>query len=77
MYKRLITIPGRGLITATALTASIGNANCFRNGRQLSAWLGLGPSQHSSGGKEKLLSISKRGGCIFAYSFNPRSKIRI
>ena len=61
MYKRLITIPGIGLITATALTASIGNANCFRNGRQLSAWLGLVPRQHSSGGKEKLLSISKRG----------------
>lgn len=61
VYKRLITIPGIGLITATALTASIGNANCFRNGRQLSAWLGLVPRQHSSGGKEKLLSISKRG----------------
>ena len=61
VYKRLITIPGICLITATALTASIGNANCFRNGRQLSAWLGLVPRQHSSGGKEKLLGISKRG----------------
>lgn len=61
IYKRLITVPGIGLITATALIASIGNASCFRNGRQLSAWLGLVPRQHSSGGKEKLLGISKRG----------------
>lgn len=61
MYKRLITVPGIGLITATALIASIGNASCFKNGRQLSAWLGLVPRQHSSGGKEKLLGISKRG----------------
>ena len=61
LYKRLITVPGIGLITATALIASIGNASCFKNGRQLSAWLGLVPRQHSSGGKEKLLGISKRG----------------
>lgn len=65
VYKRLITIPGIGLITATALTAFIGNANCFRNGRQLLAWLGLVPRQHSSGGKEKLLGISKRGDVFF------------
>ncbi|OZG32052.1 transposase [Rickettsia endosymbiont of Culicoides newsteadi] len=56
-----MTIPGIGLITATALIASIGNASCFENGRQLSAWLGLVPRQHSSGGKDKLLGISKRG----------------
>ena len=61
LYKRLDTVPGIGLITATALIASIGNASCFKNGRQLSAWLGLVPRQHSSGGKEKLLGISKRG----------------
>jgi transposase len=60
-YKQLTDIPGIGLITATALIATVGNANCFKNGRQLSAWLGLVPKQHSSGGKEKLLSISKRG----------------
>ena len=41
--------------------ASVGNANLFKNGRQLSAWLGLVPRQNSSGGKEKLLGISKRG----------------
>ena len=60
-YQQLIDILGLGLITATALIASIGNASCFENGRQLSAWLGLVPRQSSSGGKEKLLSISKRG----------------
>lgn len=60
-YQQIITIPGIGLITATALIASIGNGSCFENGRQLSAWLGLVPRQASSGGKEKLLGISKRG----------------
>ncbi|WP_375330748.1 IS110 family transposase [Candidatus Tisiphia endosymbiont of Oplodontha viridula] len=60
-YQRLTAIPGLGLITATALIASIGNATSFENGRQLSAWFGLVPRQHSSGGKDKLLGISKRG----------------
>lgn len=60
-HQQLMTIPGIGLITATALIASIGNASCFENGRQLSAWLGLVPRQHSSGGKDRLLGISKRG----------------
>lgn len=59
--QQLMSIPGIGLITATALVSSIGNARNFENGRQLSAWLGLVPRQHSSGGKEKLLGISKRG----------------
>ena len=56
-----MAIPGIGLITATALIASIGNAANFENSRQLSAWLGFVPRQHSTGGKEKLLGISKRG----------------
>ncbi len=60
-YQRLTAILGLGLITATALIASIGNATSFENGRQLSAWFGLVPRQHSSGGKDKLLGISKRG----------------
>lgn len=60
-YNRLKEIPGIGLITATALIAAIGNADNFTSGRQLSAWLGLVPKQHSSGGKETLLGISKRG----------------
>lgn len=60
-YQKLKAVPGLGLITATALIASLGNVTNFKNGRQLSAWLGLVPKQHSSGGKEQLLGISKRG----------------
>jgi len=59
--QRLEQIPGIGPLTASALVASIGNARHFKNGRQLSAWLGLVPRQHSSGGKATLLGISKRG----------------
>lgn len=59
--KRLEKIPGFGVLTASALVASIGNASCFKNGRELAAWLGLVPRQHSSGGKTLLLGISKRG----------------
>jgi transposase len=59
--KRLEKIPGVGWLTATALVASIGDARTFKNGRQLAAWLGLVPRQHSSGGKPRLLGISKRG----------------
>mgnify|MGYP001593724351 CR=1 FL=1 len=59
--RRLQKIEGVGPITATALVASIGNARNFKNGRQLSAFLGLVPRQHSSGGASKLLGISKRG----------------
>lgn len=54
-------IPGIGLITATALIAAIGNASHFENSRQLVAWPGRAPHQHSSGGKQVLLGISKRG----------------
>src|SRR5437868_3925488 len=59
--KKLAEIPGIGPITASALVASIGDAKVFKNGRQLAAWLGLVPRQHSSGGKNTLLGISKRG----------------
>ena len=59
--RRLATIPGVGVITATALVATIGDSAQFRSGRQLSAWLGLVPRQHSSGGKDRLGRISKRG----------------
>jgi len=58
---KLEKIPGIGPITASALVASIGNAKNFDDGRQLAAWLGLVPKQHSTGGKSKLLGISKRG----------------
>jgi transposase len=58
---RIAQIPGIGPLTASALVASIGDVSAFRNGRQLAAWLGLVPRQHSSGGKPHLLGISKRG----------------
>jgi transposase len=59
--KRLEAVPGIGPLTASALVASVGDAKSFKNGRQLAAWLGLVPRQDSSGGKERLLGISKRG----------------
>jgi transposase len=58
---KLAEIPGVGSITATAMVASVGNARDFGSGRQLAAWLGLVPRQHSTGGKSVLLGISKRG----------------
>ncbi|WP_316157571.1 IS110 family transposase [Cupriavidus sp. BIC8F] len=59
--KRLMQIEGVGPITATALVASIGDPRLFDSGRQFAAWLGLTPRQHSSGGKARLGSITKRG----------------
>ncbi|MGT2452084.1 IS110 family transposase [Cupriavidus basilensis] len=59
--QRLMTIPGIGMLTATALVATIGDARGFRSGRQLSAYLGLVPRQHGTGGKVRLGAISKRG----------------
>jgi len=59
--RRLLSIPGIGAKCATALVAAIGDINAFRNGRELAAWLGLVPRQCSTGGKARLLGISKRG----------------
>jgi len=59
--RRLLTIPGIGPLTATALTAAIGHGGAFRKSRDLAAWLGLVPRQHSTDGKARLLGISKRG----------------
>lgn len=59
--QRLEQVPGIGPLTATALTAMVGDAKNFKNGRQLAAWIGLVPRQHSSGGKPTLLGMSKRG----------------
>ena len=59
--KRLDEIPGVGPALATALVASIADPKAFRSGRDFSAWIGLVPKQHSSGGKDKLGSISKQG----------------
>ena len=59
--KRLQTIPGIGPMIATALVAAIGSIDNFKNGRELAAWLGLVPRQHSTGGRNQLMGISKRG----------------
>jgi transposase len=59
--KRLDAIPGVGPVLATALVATVADPRAFRSGRDFSAWIGLVPKQHSSGGKDKLGSISKRG----------------
>lgn len=59
--QKLMRLIGIGQVTATALTASIGNGHDFRNGRQLAAWLGLVPGRHGSGGKTRLGSITKAG----------------
>ena len=58
---RLQQIPGIGPITATALISAVGDGTQFKCGRDMAAWLGLTPRQHSSGSKERLLGISKRG----------------
>jgi len=59
--QRLIKIPGVGYITASAIVAAVGDASVFKNGREFAAWLGLTPREHSTGGKQRLLGISKRG----------------
>ena len=61
LCKKIALVGGVGPITATAMVAAVGEAKGFRNGRHLSAWLGLVPRQYSSGGKSQLKGISKRG----------------
>jgi transposase len=59
--RRLTSIPGIGALNATALVAAVGNAQTFARGRDLAAWLGLVPRQATTGGKPRLLGITKRG----------------
>ena len=59
--RRLMTIPGVGPVVATAIMATVGNARGFASGRHLAAWLGLVPGQRSTGGKERLIGITKAG----------------
>ena len=59
--RRLVAIPGIGPVTATALIAAIGNGGAFHKGREFAAWMGVVPREHSTGGQQKLLGISKRG----------------
>lgn len=76
LSQKLAEVPGIGPITASALVASVGNANNFKNGRQLAAWIGLVPRQHSTGGKQKLLGIRKRGDSYLRTIFDTWRKIR-
>jgi transposase len=59
--RRLATIPGIGVLNATAIAAAIGDGATFKRGRDLAAWIGIVPRQATTGGKPKLLGISKRG----------------
>jgi transposase len=59
--QRLAAMPGVGLLTATAAVATIGNPSAFKSGREFAAWLGLVPAQTGTGGRTRLLGISKRG----------------
>jgi transposase len=61
MANRLMQLRGVGPVTATTLVATVGDGSQFKNGRQMAAAIGLTPKQHSSGGKDRLLGISKRG----------------
>lgn len=59
--RRLATIPGIGVVTASAIVAAVGEGKQFQSGREFAAWLGMAPRQNSSGGKERLGRISKQG----------------
>jgi len=61
LCRRLLQIPGFGPLVSTATVAAIGNGAAFRRGRDFAAWVGIVPRQYSTGGKQKLLGISKRG----------------
>jgi transposase len=61
LCRRLLKIPGFGPLVSTATVAAIGNGAAFRRGRDFAAWVGIVPRQYSTGGKQKLLGISKRG----------------
>ena len=76
--RRLTSIPGVGPVTATALVAAIGNGSAFRKGRDLAAWVGLVPREYSTGGKQRLLRISKQGNSYLRRLFVqcPRSILR-
>jgi transposase len=63
LCQRISAVEGIGPVTATAVVAAISNGSTFHNGRQFAAWLGLVPRQHSSGEKQRLSGITKRGDC--------------
>jgi transposase len=61
VIRSLLEIPGIGILTATALYASVGNIHLFKNGRRLASWLGIVPKEHSSGSSRRMGRISKQG----------------
>ncbi|MGH7122615.1 MAG: IS110 family transposase [Acetobacteraceae bacterium] len=69
LCRRAITVPGVGPIVSTALIATVGNAHAFRRGRDMAAWLGLVPQQHSTAGRTTLGRISKRGNAYLRQLF--------
>ena len=77
--RRLIEVPGIGPVIATAVVATVQDDRRFTSGRHFAAWLGLTPKQHSSGGKERLLGISKRGDAYMRRQFinGARALVRI
>ncbi len=77
--RRLIEVPGIGPVIATAVVATVPDEGRFSSGRHFAAWLGLTPKQHSSGGKERLLGISKRGDAYMRRQFinGARALVRI
>lgn len=77
--RRLIEVPGIGPVIATAVVATVQDGCRFKSARHFSAWLGLTPKQHSSGGKERLLGISKRGDAYMRRQFinGARALVRI
>ena len=67
--RRLIEVPGIGPVIATIVVATVPDEQRFSSGRHFATWLGLTPKQHSSGGKERLLGISKRGDAYMRRQF--------
>ena len=67
--NRLISIPGIGVLGTTALVADVGDGEAFREARDVPAWLGLVPKQMTTGGKPRLLSVTKRGNIYRKRSF--------
>ena len=65
--QRLLTIPGISLLTATTMIAAVSDITAFKNGRELAAWMGSVPRQHSTDGETTLLWISKRGTAIYEH----------
>jgi transposase len=71
--KTLAEIPGVGLLTATAIVASMGSPTAFKDAREFAAWIGLVPKQTGTGGRVRQLGISKRGDCVSANLADARS----